>query len=284
MSASPASASPVPVAHPWPLRLWRGVQLAWARLTSRDGYVEARAAPFGLTFTGPGADCITRHIHRLGAHEPEIARYLLEHVRLGPDDVALDVGANLGWYSVLLDRLSAPGARIFAFEPDPESYRLLLANLAANGAARVTAVNQAVGASPGSAELYRYRTTNIGRHSLLHHNPQGRVRVAVTTLADFWQRAGLGGKSIRFLKVDVEGYEYFVLQGAGDLLERCACLQLEYSPDSFPSAGLDAGAMIELLRRAGLTASVFMNGELRPISYAEVARLDSQHDLILTRA
>jgi len=284
MSAPPATASPVPLTHPWPVRLWRGVQLVWARLASRDGYVEARAAPFDLTFTGPGADCIMRHIHRLGAHEPEMSRYLLDHVRLGPDDVAFDVGANLGWYSVLLDRLSAPGARIFAFEPDPESYRLLLGNLAANGATRVTAVNQALGASPGSAELYRYRRTNIGKHSLLNRNTEGQVRVPVTTLGDFWEREGLRGKSIRFLKVDVEGYEHFVLQGAGDLLRRCVCVQLEYSPDSFPPAGLDASAMIKLLTAAGLRASVFVNGELRPISYPDLARLDSQHDLILTPA
>jgi FkbM family methyltransferase len=274
----------VPVAHPWPLRVVRSLQFAWARLRSHGGYVNARAAPFDLTFTGPGADCITRHIYRLGAHEPEMSRHLIDHVRLGPDDVAFDVGANLGWYSVLLDRLSAPGARIFAFEPDPESYRLLLGNLAANGTTRVTALNLALGARPGFADLYRYRKSNNGRHSLLHRNPAGLVRVPVTTLGEFWQREQLGQKSIRFMKLDVEGYEYFVLQGAGDLLRRCACLQLEYSSDSFQTAGLDAGAMIRLLAGAGLSARVFAQGELRPISYPELARLHSQRDLILTPA
>jgi len=283
MSAPPAMPSLVPVAHPWPLRLWRSAQFVLARLTTRDGSVDARAAPFGLTFTGPAADCITRHIYRLGAHEPHITRYLIDHVRLGREDVAFDVGANLGWYSVLLDRLSEPGARIFAFEPDPESYRLLLRNLAANQASRVTALNVALGARPGFAQLHRYRSTNNGRHTLLEGNHEGGlVRVPVDTLADLWDREQLGGRALRFLKIDVEGYEYFVLQGAGELLRRCACLQLEYSPDSFEPAGLAAGALIELLRGAGLNASVFEQGELVPISYQELARVDSQRDLILT--
>ena len=125
------------IEHPWARRLLRSVQFGLARLTSRDGYVVARSAPFGLTFKGPAADVITRHIYRLGAHEPVITRYLLENVRLGAGDIALDVGANLGWYSVLLNRLSAPGAQIFSFEPDPRTYGLLLTNLAANEATRV---------------------------------------------------------------------------------------------------------------------------------------------------
>ena len=132
MTPTPPTAPPTRVEYPWALRVWRSLRFGLARLASRDGYVQARAAPFDLTFTGPGADVITRHIYRLGAHEPVITRYLLEHVHLGPGDVALDVGANIGWYSVLLDRLSEPGAQIFAFEPDPKTYGLLTRNLAAN--------------------------------------------------------------------------------------------------------------------------------------------------------
>jgi len=279
------STDTVSVEHSWPVRLVRGVQFALARLTSRDGYVEARAAPFDLTFTGPATDCITRHIYRLGAHEPHITRYLLDHVSLGPEDVALDVGANLGWYSVLLDRLSEPGARIFAFEPDAENFRLLNRNLEANGATRVTALNLALGDSPGFAELHRYKATNSGRHSLLAGNPGGdALRVPVDTLRNIWRQHNLGSRPIRFLKIDVEGFEYYVLRGAGDLLGRCACVQLEYSPDAFMSAGLKPEAVIELLAGAGLTARTFLNERLVPISYAQLARAECQHDLILLPA
>jgi len=275
----------VPVQYSWPVRVLRGAQFALARLTSRDGYVEAHAAPFDLTFVGPAADCITRHIYRLGAHEPHITRYLIDHVHLGPDDIALDVGANLGWYSVILHRLSEPGARIFAFEPDPENYRLLTKNLKLNNATRVTPLNIALGDNPGMAELHRYKAANSGRHSLLTGNTAGStVRVPVDTLSNFWRCQNLGARRIRFLKMDVEGFEYYALRGAGDLLGRCDCVQLEYSPDAFVGAGLEPEAVIELLVAAGLSARVFVNEQLVPVSYLQLARAKRQQDLILTPA
>jgi len=275
----------VPVQHSWPVRVLRGVRFVLARLTSRDGYFEAHAAPFDLTFVGPAADCITRHIYRLGAHEPHITRYLLDHVHLGPEDIALDVGANLGWYSVILHRLSEPGARILAFEPDPENYRLLTKNLELNNATRVTPLNIALGDQRGVAELHRYKAANSGRHSLLRGNSAGStVRVPVDTLRDVWHHQNLGARRIRFLKIDVEGFEYYGLRGAGDLLGRCDCVQLEYSPDALAVAGLEPEAVIDLLIAAGLSARIFVNERLVPVSYLKLARAETQHDLILTPA
>jgi FkbM family methyltransferase len=277
-------ASQVRVQHSWPLRLLRTLQFGFARLTSRDGYVEAHAAPFDLTFTGPARDCITRHIYRLGSHEPAIARYLIDHVRLGAQDIALDVGANLGWYSVLLNRLSVPGARIFAFEPDPESYRLLNKNLHANDAARVTAFNLALGDSPGIATLHRYRHSNNGRHTLLAggNTSGGVVDVPVNTLESFWTTNELGDRPIRFLKIDVEGFEYFVLRGAGELLNRCACVLLEYTPEALRRAGLEPASLVDLLIATKLKVRAFVDGTLIPMDFGQLSSTDKQHDLLLT--
>lgn len=275
--------APTPVEHPWHRRMLRTLQFGLARLTSRDGLVTARAAPFGLTFTGPAADVITRHIYRLGSHEPAITRYLLENVRLGPTDVALDVGANLGWYSVLLNRLSAPGARIFAFEPDPRTFALLRANLAANQATRVSAFDIALGDVAGSAQLRRYKDSNNGRHSLIPGDDiAGTVTVALDTLAHFWESRELADAPIAFMKVDVEGFEYFVLKGAGSLLRRCASILLEYSPQSLALGGLPPGALTELLAANDLSARAFVNGAVVPVSFAELARAQSQLDLLLS--
>ena len=277
------SAASIPVQHNWFLRLLRTCQFGIARVTTRDGFVRARAAPFDLTFTGPAADCITRHIYRIGAHEPHISRYLLDHVRIGAGEVALDVGANIGWYSVLLDRLSVAGARIFAFEPDPESFRLLQSNLVANAAARVRALNMALGETPGRAVLHRYRGTNNGRHTLLDGNSSGgTVEVRVDTLKSFWDEEQLGTSPIRFLKIDVEGFECLVLRGAGDLLARCECVLLEYSPEGLKLAGLEPEALIDLLVAARLSARVFVKEQLRTISFGELARATVQQDLLLT--
>jgi FkbM family methyltransferase len=281
----PPQFQPVRVQHAWPVRVLRTLQFGWARLANRDGYVNARAAPFGSSFTGPARDVITRHIFRLGAHEPDITRYLLENVRLRSGDVAFDIGANIGWYSVLLSRLSAPGAQVFAFEPDPESYRLLTKNLEVNAAVNVVAFNVALGESAGVAELHRYKASNNGRHTLLSGNTSGgTVRVPVDTLKAFWERQALGERPMRVLKVDVEGFEYFVLRGAGELLARCACLLLEYSPGSLPVAGLKSQLLLDLLAATGLEPHVFAGGRPVPVTFAELSTATVQKDLLLTRA
>jgi FkbM family methyltransferase len=273
------------VLHPWGTRMLRTVQFALARLRSRDGNVEAHARPFDLTFTGPAQDVITRHIFRYGVHEPQISAYLIDRVCIGPEEIALDVGANLGWYSVLLDRLSRPGARILSFEPDPQSFALLEWNLARNSAARVTPYNLALGETPGMTRLNRYKTSNNGRHTLLDGDTSGgTVEVAVARLESFWETHGLGERRIRLMKVDVEGFEIFVLRGAGALLDRCDRIILEYSPTSLPIAHLPMQALPELLRAHGLRAHAFTPGGLEPVSFEQLAEAGEQMDLLLTRA
>ncbi len=265
-------------------RLLRTLQFGWARLTSRDGRVDAPALPFGLSFTGPAADVITRHIYRYGVHEPQVTRYLIDTVRIGPGEVALDIGANLGWYSVILDRLCDPDGRVLAFEPDPESYGLLQRNLARNGCTRVTPYNLGLGEAPGMITLHRYKSSNNGRHTLLEGSTSGgTVEVPVMRLDAFWEKHALGERRIRFMKVDVEGFEIFVLRGAQALLGRCECLVLEYNPESLPIAKLPASALPELLSAARLTARVFEPTGLRAVSFEELASATHQRDLLLTR-
>ncbi len=271
------------VLNPWPLTAWRTLRFGLARLTSPDGTVDARARPFDLVFTGPAQDVITRHIYRFGVHEPDITRYLLREVRLRAGDVALDVGANLGWYSLLLDRLAAPGADVFAFEPDPHSYALLTRNLARNDARYVRAFNLALGETSTVTTLHRYKSSNNGRHTLLDGSTSGgTVEVPVMPLTRFWAEQALGERPVRLMKVDVEGFEYFVLKGAGELLRRCAHIVLEYSPEALGIAGLDRGALLALLKGYGLRARRFTAGGLVEVSWEALAQAPSQWDLLLT--
>lgn len=266
------------VEHPWPRRIIRSIQFAFERIRTRDGYIEARAVPFDLRFRGPSADCITRHIYRLGAHEPHISRYVIQHIRLAPGDIAIDVGANLGWYTVLLSRLSEPGARIFAFEPDPETYRLLCENLRANSACGVTALNLALGETPGTAMLHRYKTSNNGRHTLSAGSDGGggQCEVSVQTLDSFCASRGLGATRVRLLKIDVEGFEYYVVRGATSLLQRCDCILLEFN------RGETANKLLQLLAQIGLTARVFVDGNPEPMTFSEILQSPVQLDLLLT--
>jgi FkbM family methyltransferase len=168
--------------------------------------------------------------------------------------VVIDAGANIGWYSMLLDRLARDGTDIFAFEPDVHNRSLLERNVELNRARHVHVVPCALGESSGSARLYRYPGKNLGRHSLidLHegHSDGGEVRV--TSLIEFWAAQGLGERALRFVKIDVEGYEIFVLRGMGELLRRCELILLEYSPAYMAKLGVPPAELVDLMTGAGL--------------------------------
>jgi FkbM family methyltransferase len=145
-----------------------------------------------------------------------------------PDVVALlardatgtfvDVGANTGFYALLAARLN-PRLAVHCFEPFPPVFQLLEANLRLNGSPRnVTALQQALGSSSGTARLYVPLQDHGVVESSCSLNPRFKdahsevVDVPVTTLDEYVRGRKLAPVSL--LKVDVEGFEESVLAGA----------------------------------------------------------------------
>jgi FkbM family methyltransferase len=221
------------------------------RYVARRRYLTARARRYGLRFRFTTADAVGRAIYKRGDYEPALTDFLTAHLTLRPGDVAVDVGANLGWYSVVLDRVAPPGVTIVAFEPDPVNYRLLCENLRLNGAAKVVPVNAALADAVGRARLYLYPDKNRGRHSFLPRAGAETVDVATTTLDAFWASRRLAPRKLRFLKVDVEGYEYSVLRGAAAHLRECRLVVTELAPATPDAPAAAAGAVVSLMEGLG---------------------------------
>lgn len=92
-------------------------------------------------------------VYWLNDFEPEVTEVFLSHVM--PGDVVLDIGAHIGYYTVLAARSVGNEGRVIAFEPDPQNYSLLVKNVAKNGYRNVTAVQKAVSWNSGYAQLYQ---------------------------------------------------------------------------------------------------------------------------------
>ena len=143
-----------------------------------------------------------------GLHElPEMA-FLLHFLR--PSELFVDVGANVGSYTVLA--AGAVGARCISFEPDPVTAAAFRANVAVNHlAALVEFREMAVGGRTGEIRF------TIGKDTLNHVAPSGAagstIQVPVTTLD-----VALHGEQPRLIKVDVEGFESDVVRGAESVL------------------------------------------------------------------
>ena len=151
---------------------------------------------------------------------------------LQPGDVAVDVGANIGLYTLLFSKLVGADGRVHSFEPAPENARRLQVNLLLNETDNVELRQAAVFSQPGSLTLNLFDPRLGAWHSLGRPElpnpfapgetiaPTGTVEVEAVTLDGY--AAGAGLERIALLKIDVEGAEPDVIAGATALLERRA--------------------------------------------------------------
>jgi FkbM family methyltransferase len=237
----------------------------------------------GLRFHVRTADVNGRHLYKYHVLEAEVTSWIERSLRFADDDVVVDVGANIGWYSLLIDRLAPNPVAVLAFEPDPGNFALLETNLAINGSRRVHAVRAALGESAGTATLYRHGESNLGRHSLLPVNQGDAVSVATVRLDDYWARLRLGERIPRLIKMDIEGYELPALRGAAGVLARCPLLIAEFSPGLMRAGGIDPAALVSFLESAGLSPHRIGTAGLVPARHDELLSSDQQLNLAWTR-
>ena len=219
----------------------------------RQRLLLARVEPTGLSVRAYSRDLVGRHLYKRGTYESELTQFVLCDLDLPADGVILDVGANLGWYSLLLGK-RYPEARIHAFEPEPRNLALLRENVERNGLGNVDVHAMAVAESPGTMKLYPYAEKNMGRHSLLPINNEDAVEVRTVSLDAFLDEHGIAPEEVSFVKVDIEGYETPALRGATRLLAAGPVILSEFAPKYMRRGGLDPADYLELLRDAGYRA------------------------------
>lgn len=176
--------------------------------------------------------------------EPETLG-LYERV-LRPGDVFVDVGAHVGFHSLLARHLVGPDGLVVAVEPQPYNAGKLLANWRANGFVNVHLVVGAAGAEDGVLVLCAQAPIDRALLSIGGHgkNEGQKFEVQVRRLDGILHALGL--ESARMVKVDVEGYELAVLQGLGDRVARIEHLVLEFY--DWPERRGDNEGLIDLLR------------------------------------
>jgi FkbM family methyltransferase len=254
------------------------------RYVLRRQTLSARVPGLELCLLVHATDVHGRHVFKYGRHEAHLTRFVRERVVLQPGDVALDVGANIGWYSLILQRQAAPGAEVFAFEPEPANFTLLQRNVENNAALCVRPLRLAVGDREGRARLHLYSAGNRGRHSLLPLHAGSTIEVEVTTLDGFWERHGLGDRVPRFVKIDVEGAEPVVLRGARRVLARCPTVATEWAPAYMRKGGQEPEALLDLMRDLGFAPLVVTAEGARPVARDVLLGSDARRDLVWQRA
>ncbi|MEZ6184313.1 MAG: FkbM family methyltransferase [Planctomycetota bacterium] len=200
------------------------------------------------------------HLSLRGRYEEGETAFVQRQV--GPGDLVFDVGAHVGYFSLLFARAVGPRGHVLAFEPHPHNRALLLENVAANGYRNVAVLPQAVADGAGQATLYA-SAENTGDNAL-HGSGSG---FPVETLALDRFEALARGRRV-FLKLDTQGHEPQVFAGARGLLQAAQELTalFEFWPHGLRAAGADPRALLALGAELGCAAHTLSEaGELEPL-------------------
>lgn len=184
----------------------------------------------------------------------EDAETLFFQEYLQPGMTVLDIGAHHGFYSLTASRAVYPGGQIQSFEPSPRERAQLQRNLRLNRRTNVTIHSKALGTNLGKATLFLVQGEHDGCNSL--RQPDGfpgtiTVEVDVVPLDHFLKEKGV--QKVDFIKMDVEGAELSVLQGAPSLLSASPrpVILAEVSDLRTKAWGYRASEILTLLEQKG---------------------------------
>jgi FkbM family methyltransferase len=174
--------------------------------------------------------------------EAQVVHFLKSAIHGG--EIVLEVGANIGFFTVLLARWVGPAGRIYAFEPTPKTRDVLLDHLNLNEVnGRVVVSPVAIGDREGRAFLSMNGTS--GANSLTRFSSDDTVEVAVTTIDTFCTENSIAPSLI---KIDIEGFEFHALRGAKKTLARHRpAVLLELHPMNWSDIGVSSRELVDLL-------------------------------------
>jgi len=195
-----------------------------------------------------------------GWYEPYETSLLLSNIDSG--DIIIDVGANIGYYTIIFADKVGPSGKVYAFEPDPANFSLLKKNIEENKLYNIEAVNGALGSRIGSSDLY-ISWDNYGDHRLyqdqdnymdlrLYKNEKARnhIKVKCDTLDNYLFRNNIDDRKIKLIKIDTQGYEPYVIEGAKNTIcKNKPIVFLEYWSFGFKNSGGNGDAMFEYLKK-----------------------------------
>lgn len=198
-------------------------------------------------------DKIYRDIYLYGEYEHNLTSLIRNIIK--PGSVCLDIGANFGYYSVLLAKLAGAGAAVHSFEPLPFIYRLAQETVKQNAVEeRVILNNCGLGTTEGEFIVYSFSQLTHGHASSKDLGRQDAIahRCKVTTLDEYADERGL--RTVDFIKSDVEGDELSAFRGGERLLRRSnATVAFEVNIPCLTARNLEPEAVEDFLRTCGYT-------------------------------
>lgn len=241
---------------------------------------------YGLYFKSHKRDGIGKDIsYKYGVYaEDYVNRFFYNKLHLKPGGIMLDIGANIGWYSVLMAKECK--LKVYSFEPHPFNFKMLIENLRNNNIENYAAFQEAVAETEGTMKLHVYKSYNMGRHSLVDHGKTGISHEVLTTSIDrFMHVVKMDNTPVELFKIDIEGFEMAALRGAEATLKRTRYVFSEYSPAIMKSINESSDEYVDLMQSLGFNGYIINDEKSSsPISYSTLKSYkDGVHNIFWSR-
>jgi FkbM family methyltransferase len=235
----------------WRLLNYRWRELRWASLAGRPRSFVMRPQA-GLKMRLYGDSELSRLIYCRSFEATE--RAFLNHF-LRPGDVFVDVGANIGLFTLIAASCVGPRGKVVAFEPTEVTYSRLADNVRLNGFLNVDCVKSALSDRGGEMDLAQSTNGFDAWNSFAVPTMGGTIlheRVEVIEWDSYARAHNLAGL-VTMMKIDVEGWESRVLAGGKEVLSRpdAPVLQVEFTDPSATAAGSSCRSLYEVLENLG---------------------------------
>jgi len=219
-----------------------------------------------------------------GCHEPFDTELVKKEIKEG--DVVLDLGANIGYYTLIFAKLVGPEGRVIAFEPEPDNFSLLEKNVKINGYNNVVLVKKAASDKAGKLKLY-LSESNKGDHRIYNsHDGRNFIKIDAVRLDDYFKNHK---RPIDFIKIDTQGAEARIIAGARRMLQNNKNIKIltEFWPVGLQRSGANPKAYLNLLLKLGFNLH-HIKSKVEPVSIAKLIEIytperGNKTDLFCTR-
>ena len=188
-------------------------------------------------------DCLQLSVNEI--IEPVETELFKNKIKNG--DIVVDIGANIGYFTLLMAKLVGNNGKTFSFEPEPKNFTILSKNVIINNYKNVVLEKKGVSDYNGTSKFF-LSSENTGMHSLHKVDNKGKeIDIDVIKLDDYFIIEGLVDR-ISMIKIDVEGAELQVLNGMTKILKNGKLkLLIEFIPEHLEKHGTNPSDILKIL-------------------------------------
>lgn len=242
----------------WQQCAMKGRQLRWMLVAGRNrNFVSALQPGLKIRLHGDSELCHLIYCRHFEAHEREFLNRFLR-----PGDVFVDVGANIGLFTLIAAERVGLEGKVFAFEPTAKTFGRLVENVKLNRLSNVECFKLALSDSQGHAQLVASNSGYDAWNSLASMTVGEAIETELVDMIawdQFARSRDLGSGSVTMMKIDVEGWESRVLEGGKEFFtgSDAPVLQVEFTDKAAEAAGSSCHALYERLQSYGYGMFVY---------------------------